>query len=153
MMIVQVFDQAEKRRIARSVLEALTDWFGIEEAREEYIASSADLPFFAAYDGETPIGFVCLKETGRDTAELFVIGVKREYHRSGVGRRLFEAARADAAERGYSFLQVKTVRMGCYEEYDRTNRFYLALGFREFEVFPTLWDECNPCQIYVMALK
>ena len=153
MMIVQVFDQAEKRRIARSVLEALTDWFGIEEAREEYIATSADLPFFAAYDGETPIGFVCLKETGRDTAELFVIGVKREYHRSGVGRRLFEAARADAAERGYSFLQVKTVRMGCYEEYDRTNRFYLALGFREFEVFPTLWDECNPCQIYVMALK
>lgn len=26
-------------------------------------------------------------------------------------------------------------------------------GFKEFEVFPTLWDEQNPCQIYVMALK
>lgn len=33
------------------------------------------------------------------------------------------------------------------------NRFYLAVGFQEFEVFPMLWDECNPCQIYVMALK
>lgn len=25
--------------------------------------------------------------------------------------------------------------------------------FKEFEVFPTLWDEANPCQIYVMALE
>lgn len=39
-----------------------------------------------------------------------------------------------------------------YEDYDNTNRFYLALGFKEFEVFPTLWDEWNPCQVYVMAL-
>ncbi len=27
------------------------------------------------------------------------------------------------------------------------------LGFKEFEVIPTLWDEANPCQIYVMSLK
>lgn len=38
------------------------------------------------------------------------------------------------------------------EIYDVTNRFYLSLGFREFEVFPTLWDEWNPCQVYVMGL-
>ena len=48
---------------------------------------------------------------------------------------------------------VKTVQLGKYPEYDATNRFYLALGFGEFEVFPTLWDEWNPCQIYVMSLK
>ena len=36
--------------------------------------------------------------------------------------------------------------------YDATNRFYLALGFKELEVFPELWGENNPCQIYVMAL-
>jgi len=42
--------------------------------------------------------------------------------------------------------------MGKYEAYDKTNRFYISLGFKEFEIFPTLWDERNPCQIYVMAL-
>lgn len=31
-------------------------------------------------------------------------------------------------------------------------KFYKSLGFKEFEVFPTLWDEWNPCQIYVMYL-
>ena len=51
-----------------------------------------------------------------------------------------------------SFIQVKTVQMGKYAEYDDTNRFYLSLGFKELEVFPTLWDEWNPCQIYIMAI-
>ena len=31
----------EKQRIAREVLEALPEWFGIPEAREEYIEKSA----------------------------------------------------------------------------------------------------------------
>ena len=39
---------------------------------------------------------LCLKETGRETVELAVMGVLREHHRSGIGRRLFEAARAIA---------------------------------------------------------
>jgi GNAT superfamily N-acetyltransferase len=98
-------------------------------------------------------GFLCLKETGKDTVELAVMGVLPEYHRKGIGTKLFEAAKKIAVEKGFSFLQVKTVQMGKYEEYDRTNRFYLALGFKEFEVIPTLWDERNPCQIYVMSLR
>ena len=110
-------------------------------------------PFFAAFDGENAVGFLYLAETGRDTAELYVMGVLKEYHRRGVGKMLFAAAKQRAKELGYSFLQVKTVQMGKYPEYDATNRFYLALGFGEFEVFPTLWDEWNPCQIYVMSLK
>lgn len=43
--------------------------------------------------------------------------------------------------------------MGKYKEYDQTNLFYQSLGFKEFEVFPTLWDDKNPCQVYVMTLK
>ena len=142
----------EKQRITRAILEALPDWFGVEESREEYIRKSADLTFYAAYDGNRPIGFICLKETGKDTAEICVMGVLKEYHRKGVGKALFGAAKKAAVCAGYSFLQVKTVQMGKYADYDATNRFYLSLGFKEFEVFPTLWDEWNPCQVYVMAL-
>lgn len=142
----------EKRRICRVILEALPEWFGIPEAREEYISESADKLFFAAMDGENPVGFLCLKETGRDTVELYVMGVLKARHRTGAGRALVEAAKRAAREAGYAFMQVKTVQMGKYAEYDATNRFYLAMGFREFEVFPRLWDEWNPCQVYVMGL-
>ncbi len=151
MDIKQIINPAEKQQIARFILESLPDWFGIPEAREDYIATSADQLFFCAYDQDKPVGFLYLKETGKDTVELYVMGVLKEYHRQGIGRALFQQAKKAAS--GYSFLQVKTVQMGCYEEYDRTNRFYLSLGFKEFEVFPTLWDECNPCQIYVMSLN
>ncbi len=152
-MIRTVDDAAEKRRIAREILEALPEWFGIAEAREDFILKSADETMVASFDHDTPNGFLCLKETGKDTVELAVMGVRKEYHRKGIGTGLFEAAKEIAVEKGYSFLQVKTVQMGRYEEYDRTNRFYLALGFKEFEVFPTLWDAHNPCQIYVMSIE
>ncbi len=152
-MIRTVDDAAEKRRIAREILEALPEWFGIAEAREDYILKSADETMVASFDQDAPNGFLCLKETGKNTVELAVMGVRKEYHRKGIGTGLFEAAKEIAVEKGYSFLQVKTVQMGRYEEYDRTNRFYLALGFKEFEVFPTLWDAHNPCQIYVMSIE
>ncbi len=80
------------------------------------------------------------------------MGILKEYHRKGIGRELFDQAKQTAGEKGYSFIQVKTVQMGKYAEYDRTNKFYQSLGFREFELFPELWDEQNPCQIYVMNL-
>lgn len=152
MLIKQIKSDPDKRSIARAILESLPDWFGIPEATEEYIADSDGKPFFCAYDGEMPVGFLCLKETGRHTVELAVMGVLKEYHRQGVGRKLFAEAKNEAKRLGYSFIQVKTVRMGRYDNYDDTNRFYLSLGFKELEVFPTLWDECNPCQIYIMAI-
>lgn len=151
--IAQVAAPKEKRRIAREILEALPEWFGIAQAREDYIADSAQQVFFRAAQAGRTVGFLCLRQTGDATAELAVMGVLKAFHRQGVGRALAEAAKAYAARAGYAFLQVKTVQMGRYPIYDATNRFYLALGFREFEVFPTLWDAHNPCQIYVMSLR
>lgn len=77
--------------------------------------------------------------------------VRQEYHRQGIGRKLFDQSKNEAKRLGYSFIQVKTVQMGRYDIHNATNHFYLSLGFKELEVFPTLWDECNPCQIYIMA--
>ena len=153
MNIYKVTAAEEKKTIARQVLEALPEWFGIPQAREEYIADSAEQTFFAAEEAGRVIGFICLKETGRDTIEHTVMGGCLSYHRRFCVRSLCSAARDEAAAAGYSFLQVKTVQMGRYKEYDDTNRFYRSLGFKELEVFPTLWDEWNPCQIYVMSIE
>lgn len=151
MKIVHVTDKNEKMAVSRRILEDLTDWFAIPEGRERYIDESAEQFFFAAYHEGAPVGFIAFKETGKDTAELAVMGVLRQFHRRGTGRALFEATRREAAEQGYSFLQVKTVKMGVYDDYDATNRFYLSLGFREFEVLP-LWGDDDPCQVYIMYI-
>lgn len=151
-MIIQVENNKEKEMISRTILEALPDWFGLSEAREEYIVNSVNQQFFAAVKEEKTIGFLCLKQTGKDTVEVSVMGVLKEFHRHGIGRKLFMKAREKAIKDGFSFIQVKTVQMGQYDNYDNTNKFYISLGFKEFEIFPTLWDEWNPCQVYVMAL-
>ena len=149
----EIINPLEKQKIVRVILESLPEWFEIEESRENYINESIELPCFGAFDKQKPVGFVCLKQTGKDTIELHVLGVLKEYHRKGIGKKLFLMAKNFAIEKGYSFMQVKTVKMGIYENYDKTNLFYISIGFKEFEVFPTLWDESNPCQIYVMYLK
>ena len=131
-MIVEIKDPKEKQAISRKVLEALTDWFEVEESREEYISGCVDWTFFTAKEEGEDVGFLCLKETGKATVELAVMGVLKEHHRNGVGRQLVERAKETARSQGYEFMQVKTVKMGVYEDYDRTNLFYISCGFKEF---------------------
>lgn len=148
-MIRKIFDPQEKEQIAGHILSDLPDWFGLPESTKTYIEESKAMPFWAAFVNDGPAGFISMKATSPDTAEVYVMGVRKASHRQGMGKALFDALEADAVEKGYSFLQVKTVQMGRYEEYDRTNRFYMAMGFKELECFPALWAPCNPCQIYV----
>ena len=121
MKVIEITDDLEKMKLTRYILEALPEWFGIPEAREEYIRDSAGKSFFCAYHEDEPVGFLYLKQTGKDTVELAVMGVLKEYHRNGIGKALFETAKKVACEKGYSFIQVKTIQMGKYEDYDKTN--------------------------------
>lgn len=142
----------EKDAVAAQILTNLPEWFGLPESTQKYIEDSREMPFWACYEDEEVQGFLTLKETGSATAEIYVMGVLKESHRKGIGTRLFKECEVYARERGYEFLQVKTVQKGHYEAYDQTNAFYERMGFKEFECLPTLWDEWNPCQIYVKHL-
>ena len=82
----------EKRRIAREILESLTDWFEVEESREKNIADSAGQPFWASVDEDIIEGFLCLKVTGKETMELAVMGVRKESHR----KRAWQERRLDS---------------------------------------------------------
>ena len=93
MDILEISNDIEKKNITRYILEALPDWFGIPESREEYIEDSVGKIFFCAYKDEKPVGFLYLKQTGKDTVELAVMGVLKEYHRNGIGKSLFECAK------------------------------------------------------------
>ncbi len=151
-MIRKIDESDEKEKIAEQILNCLPEWFGLPESTREYVMESREMPFWAAYKEEQAVGFIALKETSPDTAEVFVMGVMPRCHHSGVGRELYQAFEQYAKEAGYSFAQVKTVQMGHYEAYDKTNRFYMAMGFKELECFPDLWDSWNPCQIYVKGI-
>ena len=135
MKICQLTNSTEKQAVTRSILEALPEWFGIPEAREDYITESGDKQFFCAYDADKPVGFLYLKETGKATVELYVMGVLKEYHRQGIGRELFQQAREAAGKAGYSFMQVKTVQMEDMRNMTVRTGFTCRSAFRNLRYF------------------
>lgn len=151
-IIREITDKKEKEKISREILNDLPEWFGMPESTEEYIVDSQDKPFLAAYLNEEAVGFVVLNATSKDCADIFVMGIKKNYHRKGIGARLNEAYEDLAKKLDYTYSQVKTVQMGHYDSYDVTNHFYKSMGYKELECFPTLWDEWNPCMIYIKYL-
>ncbi len=66
-VIAVVNDARERREIARAILESLTEWFEVPESRERHIADSAGETMVASWEDGRPVGFLCLKETGKDT--------------------------------------------------------------------------------------
>ena len=150
--IKEVIDKKEKEEISKEVLYDLPEWFGLPESTENYIIDSQDKPLLACYVNDEVAGYIVLNATSKDCADIFVMGVKKKFHRMGIGLKLNNAFEILAKKLGYTYSQVKTVKTGCYKEYDITNKFYIAMGYKELEWFPTLWDEWNPCQIYIKYL-
>jgi ribosomal protein S18 acetylase RimI-like enzyme len=136
-----------------AILRALPDWFGVEEAIQEYARAIDSLPTFLASRGECVIGFLTVKVHNPYAAELYVMGILPEAHRQGLGRRLVSAAEAFIKEQGIEYFQVKTLGPSRPDPgYANTRAFYQAAGFRPLEEFPLLWDKENPCLLMVKKL-
>ena len=147
---VPVEDPAARSELCRELLAVLPDWFGIPQAVDDYVRNVAELPTFAVERD----GFVALKLHGEAAAEVYVMGVRPEYHRRGVGAALLDVAEAYLREQGVEYLQVKTLGPSRPDEhYARTRRFYESRGFVPLEELTAIWGEENPCLIMVKRLE
>jgi ribosomal protein S18 acetylase RimI-like enzyme len=147
--VVVVKEPVARSELCREILEGLPGWFGIQEAVDRYVRDVAELPTFAA--GRD--GFLSLKLHTDAAAEIYVMGVRPESHRRGIGTSLLEAAEAFLREREVKYLQVKTLGPSHpSEHYAATRSFYAARGFGPLEELTEIWGEDNPCLIMVKRL-
>ena len=138
-----------RSELCREILTALPDWFGIEEAVDAYVRDGAGLPTFAA--GRD--GFLALKQHTEAAGEIYVMGVRPERRRHGLGTALLEAAESFLRAREVEYLQVKALGPSDpSEHYAATRSFYAARGFRPLEELTAIWGEENPCLIMVKQL-
>jgi coenzyme F420-0:L-glutamate ligase/coenzyme F420-1:gamma-L-glutamate ligase len=145
--VVEITEPAERSRIAEAVLRDLPEWFGIEEATAAYIEAAATLPTFAV---EPDAGFLCLKQHTPRAAEVYVMGVRHERQRRGIGRALVEAAESWCRAQRIRYLHVKTLGPSAESRgYAATRAFYEAVGFIALEELHGYWDEENPTLILV----
>jgi ribosomal protein S18 acetylase RimI-like enzyme len=134
------------------LLRALPEWFGIEASLVEYVHDTTRLPSWIAERDRQAIGFITIRMHNPLAAEIHCMAVAPGHHRRGVGAAMVRFVEEHLAARGVQYLQVKTVGPSRPDEfYDRTRRFYEAMGFVRLEEFPTLWPG-NPCLLLVKTL-
>lgn len=151
--IREIADLELKTRVTLSIMNALPDWFSPPEDIIHKSRVHRDFPFFVAYDENRAIGFLALKIHNEYTADVYTLGVLKEYHRQGIGRQLIDACTSYCRSKGFQFLTVKTLdESASYEPYNGTRYFYLSQGFVPLEVFTTIWNEENPCLFLAKVL-
>lgn len=141
-------------RICRDILTGLPEWFGRPDSIEQYAAEAEHLPMFGFVtdDGAT-VGFLSVKTHFATAAEVYVLGVRRDFHRRGIGRRLFEHAERKLQDQGIAYLTVKTISASLPNRpYAMTREFYDAIGFVPLEEFPELWGADIPCLLMIKQL-
>lgn len=145
---------AGNSEVCEQILRSLPQWFGIEAALLDYCQNVAELPTFTAKDGPTPVGILAIKEHFPESAEIYVMGVRPQWRRRGVGTSLLWHAEEWLVSERVEFLQVKTLaesrRNSCYHE---TRAFYRKVGFAPLEEFEDLWSEANPCLMLIKTLS
>ena len=135
------------------ILDQLPDWFGRPDSNREYVASAATLANYAAVADNGVVGVCLVREHNPKSAEIHLIAVRPDHHRAGVGRALVAAVEAETRATRKQLLSVKTYGpSGKSEPYERTRRFYEALGFIPLEENTAIWGEDNPCLILVKPL-
>ena len=142
-----------KRETQERLTALLPEWFGQSEPNLKYAEQAEVLPGYVARIAGEPKGLLLLKKQSPISAEVYWVGVDPAYHRSGIGRALVEAASDAARLDGAKFLFVATLHPNATcELYQRTRRFYEALGFQYVleEQFP---HEKNPLAYYMKPLN
>ncbi len=95
------FNQA---RVCEPILRALPEWFGIEAAIRRYLAEVDTLPTFLAVIEEKAVGFLTLKYHFEHAAEIYVMGLRPDSHRHGLGRALVVRAEELLRSNGVEYL-------------------------------------------------
>ncbi len=145
----------DKGDICQDIMSELEEWFTEPEVIEACAEAVETLPMFGCVDAGKIAGFVAMRPHLPSAMEILVIATRRDYHRSGVGRRLVGAAERFARSSGCRILTVKTLAPRGRDEpqYEATRAFYDRNGFIRAEVFPTLWHEDHPCLFFVKPLE
>ena len=153
--VLDIQQPERKSKYAETILRCLPEWFGNEKSLFDYIEKVSNLPFWAALDENGDcIGFLSVKVQYGHTGDIYVCGVLPEYHKKGIGKKLFSFADEYFINCGCKYVIVKTLsEIAQYEPYDKTRAFYLSIGFEPLITLTEMWDDENPCLIMIKCLR
>jgi GNAT superfamily N-acetyltransferase len=131
-------NSVRKRELQQHLTAMLPEWFGKADSNAKYALQAESLDGYLAESEGVGGGLLLLKQAS---------------HRSGIGRALIATACEASRKRGVKYLFVATLHPSVsYEPYQRTRRFYEAMGFVYVleEQFPA--DPESPLAYYLKQM-
>ncbi len=151
--IEKLTDSNLMTKITEQVLRDLPEWFGREESLLEYVQNVTKHPFYLASVDDTPAGFISVDLNNGITAEIYVMGIYKKFHRRGVGKVLVNHLQECLLAQGFSLLLVKTLGESFPNEaYSKTRKFYQSCGFLPVQEMPEIWGADTPCLLMIKNL-
>ncbi|HEY7294006.1 MAG TPA: GNAT family N-acetyltransferase [Dehalococcoidia bacterium] len=146
------FEEGDRAACA-AVLARLPAWFGFQSVNEAYIAALGRLPTWVARRNDAAAGFIALEVQTAVSAEIHILAVAPELHRTGIGSALVAQAEAWLQVRDYRLLYLLTLGPSDPDAgYARTRAFYAARGFMPLFESTAFWGEAQPALVLVKVL-
>lgn len=151
---IEITDSILKQKYTQMILDKLPLWFGIPESTKEYIANVVQYPFWAALENDRCGGFISGRVHYNRTGDIYVFGVDPEFQGVGIGKGLIIKIEEYFQELNCEYIIVKTLSdIANYEPFEKTRKFYKAMGFNELITLTEMWDNENPCLIMIKKLN
>jgi GNAT superfamily N-acetyltransferase len=153
-VIVAPLEPADAGR-CEAILRALPRWFALEASIRAYVRVLATAPGFVARRDGAVVGFAGIRPLLPGSAEIEVMAVLPEHHRSGTGSALVSAIERWCDETGVRWLVVKTRGASASDpdpEYAATRAFYRAVGFEPLFETTAFWGPQDPALVSVRRL-
>ncbi len=135
---------AEDRRTCVEIFTDLKEWFGPAVSAEGYLVGLEDYSTWIAQVGESIVGFLSVRPSSVETAEIRVMAVRRGLHRQGVGELLVRSAEDWCRARRIPYLQIKVPDPADHEYFARTRAFFESCGFVHLDTLARLWNPTTP---------
>ncbi|HRD70409.1 MAG TPA: GNAT family N-acetyltransferase [Legionella sp.] len=118
------------QKVCQSLTHDLPEYFGLSEANEHYEKGVKARINFAAKKNNESLGLISIDFPYPHNANIYWMAVRKDYHRQGIGRQLFDAACHFAKTQGAKTITVETLSPSESEEnYLKTYQFYQSIGF------------------------
>lgn len=129
-------------QLCQKIITDLPEYFGIPEANEHYVHGVLNKNNFIAQVDNNYVGLISIDFPYPNNANIYWMGVMRNYHRQGTGKILLNEAMAYALSHNATTMTVETLAPAeCDENYLKTYKFYCANDFKPlFNLKPIDYD-------------
>ncbi len=130
MIQIEQISQDLAEELCRKITVDLPEYFGLPDVNEHYAIGVRSCTNFSAITDRGCLGLISIDFPYPTNANIYWMGILRDFQRRGIGHQLIDEACKFAKESGAKTITVETLApLESDENYLKTYKFYQSVGF------------------------